>query len=61
MHSFYEFIRALVVKIGHRLEHLCHMAYLGAVGIEGHGKYKYAAILLLVVVLMNLVIHTEDE
>ncbi len=44
----------IVQRIGHKAEHFAHMTYLGAVGIEGHGKYRYAAIALLMVVVLNV-------
>ena len=50
-----QYFHDLVIKIGHKAEHFCHMTYLGAVGIEGHGKYRYAAIVLLLVVIINFV------
>jgi hypothetical protein len=49
----------LVQKMGHTVEHFCHMAYLGLVGFEAHGSYRYAAIALLVVVVVNLVVDAE--
>jgi hypothetical protein len=49
----------VVQKMGHTAEHFCHMAYLGLVGFEAHGSYRYAAIALLLVVVVNLMVDSE--
>lgn len=53
-------IQRIMSKIGHKAEHYLHMTYLGAVGIEGHGNYRYAAIVLLVVVVLNATVDIEE-
>lgn len=49
-------VKALIIRLAHhRGENFFHMTYLGMVGWEAHGGYKYAAIALLIVIVVNLV------
>lgn len=56
MNELRQWVRALIENLGHRAEHFAHMTYLGMVGLEGHGGYRWAALVLLVVVVANLVV-----
>lgn len=40
-------LHKLAAKLAHRGENIAHMSYLGLVGWEAHGNYRYAAIILL--------------
>lgn len=41
-------------KVVNRVHHTVHCTYLGAVAVEAHGMYAYAAGGLLLVVLVSL-------
>lgn len=53
--AIFRFVR----RVGQKGEHVFHVAYLGMVGIEAHGNYRYAAIGLLLMVLANLFVGEE--
>lgn len=55
------FIVRIVVRVGHKAEHAFHMTYLGLVSIEAHGKYRYAALALLVVIVINALTGDIEE
>jgi hypothetical protein len=50
-------IYALCIKVGKKGEHVCHIAYYGLVGVQADHGYRYAAIALLIFVVINLFTH----
>lgn len=53
-HKIKELASRIAHKFGHQAEHVGHCAYLALVGI-GTPLYKYAALVLLVFVVINLI------
>lgn len=51
----------VIHKLGHKAEHFFHMTYLGLVGWEAHGHYRFAAIALLIVVIANAIAGLSGE
>lgn len=52
--------KLVCIKLTHqRGEHFFHLTYLGMVGWEAHGNYRYAAIALFVAVIANLISGVE--
>ena len=49
------------VELREKSEHFFHCTYLGAVGYEAHGLYKWAAIVLLCVTISGVFMVREME
>ena len=45
----------------HKGESFCHMTYLGLVGAQAHGDYRFAAIALLGFILVGFFVHCPEE
>lgn len=43
----------------HKGEHFFHMSYLGAVGWEAHGLYRWFALALLLTIILGIFIKEE--
>lgn len=47
------------VHLIHKGEHFFHMSYLGAVGWEAHGLYRWFALALLLTIILGIFIKEE--
>lgn len=53
-------VKRRITKLAAKGEHAFHATYLGAVAVEAHGNYRWAALACLVCVLAHAICHEAE-